>query len=175
VADTAILMGMAFGGDLRVLGFAGLLHDLAKYYSDEKLLAIAKENNLITDECEYDSPSILHGPVASFILKTEYGIKDEKILEAIRLHTTGDKDIYLETMIIYMADLIEPHREYERIEIIRGAFETAREKGTKEAFMDAVKVAIVEVKKYLERTNKPVHQGVNRMENWLINEKGELK
>ncbi|MFZ7101854.1 MAG: bis(5'-nucleosyl)-tetraphosphatase (symmetrical) YqeK [Peptococcaceae bacterium] len=100
---------------------AGILHDYAKELSAERLLEIAKGADLISDEIELQEPQLLHGPVSALLVREELGITDMDILDAIKYHTTGCPDMKLLTKIIYIADYIEPHREFPGVEKLREA------------------------------------------------------
>jgi predicted HD superfamily hydrolase involved in NAD metabolism len=51
---------------------------------------------------------LIHGPLGAVIAKKDYGINDEEILKAIRIHTTGDTNMSLLDKIIFLSDFIEP-------------------------------------------------------------------
>ena len=87
---------------------AGLLHDCAKCFSNEKLHDIIK-NNLDVDESEMQNYKTLHAPVSAFIAEREFGVKDKEILSAIRWHTLGKMDMTEFEKIIFIADKIEPN------------------------------------------------------------------
>lgn len=90
----------------------GILHDYAKGVSGEELLAIAEKNGLLTDEMERQVPDLLHAPVGSWLVQHELNIEDGEILQAIRFHTLGDLNMEVMDKIIYLADMIEPGRDY---------------------------------------------------------------
>lgn len=98
---------------------AGLLHDCAKCFENEKLLEII-EKNLEVDENELMNYKTLHAPVSAFCANKDFGICDNDILSAIRWHTLGKKDMTTFEKIIFLADKIEPNtrdKEYrEKIE-----------------------------------------------------------
>ena len=98
---------------------AGLLHDCAKCFENEKLLEII-EKNLEVDENELMNYKTLHAPVSAFCANKDFGICDNEILSAIRWHTLGKKDMTTFEKIIFLADKIEPNtrdKEYrEKIE-----------------------------------------------------------
>lgn len=119
VADTAAKLAIVNDLDADKAYLAGLMHDYAKNLSDEELLEIAQQHDLIKDEVEVLAPYLLHGPVAAFLLKENNIITDEEILQAIRLHTTGSKEMTPFDTIIYMADYIEPGRNYNNVDNIR--------------------------------------------------------
>lgn len=93
---------------------AGLLHDCAKCFSNEKLLEIIK-NHLNVEECEMLNYKTLHAPVSAYIAEKEFGIDDKEILSAIRWHTLGKLEMTDFEKIVFLADKIEPNtrdREY---------------------------------------------------------------
>ena len=48
--------------------------------------------------------------LGALLAKTEYDVTDPLILHAIKVHTTGEPDMNILDMIIYIADYIEPNR-----------------------------------------------------------------
>ena len=110
VRYTAGALAMCHGVDLKRAQLAGLLHDCAKHYTDEQLLQTAKKNNIEVSSAERRSPQLLHAKMGALLAKQEYGVEDEKILNAIRFHTTGKPDMTDLEKIIFIADYIEPNR-----------------------------------------------------------------
>lgn len=93
---------------------AALLHDFAKDMSADELYNIS---NLIIDEWKIDEEElaitqILHAPVSAYLAKHELGIVDNEVLEAIRFHTIGSPEMGKLAQIIFIADFIEPGREF---------------------------------------------------------------
>lgn len=87
---------------------AGLLHDSAKCYPNEKLLDIIHKH-LDVEECEMLNYKTLHAPVSAYIAETEFKITDKEILSAIRWHTLGKLDMTDFEKIVFIADKIEPN------------------------------------------------------------------
>lgn len=87
---------------------AGLLHDCAKCFPNEKLLAIIHKH-LDVEECEMLNYKTLHAPVSAYIAETEFKITDKEILSAIRWHTLGKLDMTDFEKIVFIADKIEPN------------------------------------------------------------------
>lgn len=87
---------------------AGLLHDCAKCFSNEKLLEIIK-NNLDVEEAEMLNYKTLHAPVSAHYAKEQFGVEDSEILSAIRWHTLGRLEMTDFEKIIFLADKIEPN------------------------------------------------------------------
>jgi len=102
---------------------AGLLHDCAKCFSNEKLLDIIHQN-LDVEECEMLNYKTLHAPVSAYIAEKEFNVKDKEILSAIRWHTLGKLEMSDFDKIIFLADKIEPNtRDKEYSDKIRSILE----------------------------------------------------
>ncbi len=111
VAYTAASLAMRYEYSIEDAMVAGLLHDCAKYFDDEKMIEICKEHEIEIRDVERHNPFLLHGKAGSILAKEKYGITDEKIQNAIRYHTTGKPAMNLLEKIIFTADFIEPGRK----------------------------------------------------------------
>ncbi len=118
-AKEAAALAKKYGADENKAYIAGLLHDVAKGLSADSLNTIAGENGIEVDEHEAKNPELLHGKVGAAIVSRELGINDEDILSAIKWHTTGHKNMTLLEKIIYLADIIEPGRNFPETEALR--------------------------------------------------------
>lgn len=90
---------------------AGLVHDCAKNYDDEKLFNIIK-NEIKTgfDETELKNPKTYHAIAGAYLAKKEFEIDDPEIISAIRNHTIGCVDMSLFDKVIFLADKIEANQ-----------------------------------------------------------------
>lgn len=116
VAETARKMAVTFAVDEDKAYLTGILHDYAKGIPGPDLLSIAAENGLVTDEIETLVPDLLHAPVGAFLLRKELDITDEELLAAVARHTLGDYDMSTLDKIIFLADMVEPGRDYPGME-----------------------------------------------------------
>ena len=117
-AETARELGIKFGLDSEKLYVAGLLHDCAKCFSNEKLKEII-DNYLDIEESEIISYKTWHAPVSAYIAQKEFGVEDEEILSSIRWHTIGKMNMTDFEKIVFLADKIEPKtREQSYIDLI---------------------------------------------------------
>ena len=107
-ADCAKELAQKFGLDSEKAYLAGLLHDCAKCFSNEKLLDIIHQH-LDVEECEMLNYKTLHAPVSAYIAENEFKITDKEILSAIRWHTLGRLDMTDFEKIVFIADKIEPN------------------------------------------------------------------
>lgn len=112
VADEAKKLAAKYGENEDKAYLAGLLHDYAKGLSGAMLIEIAEEYHIIEDQIEYLIPDILHAKVGAFLLKRDNIISDEDILQAVASHTLGDIKMSKLDKIIFLADMIEPSRDY---------------------------------------------------------------
>lgn len=119
---------------------AGLLHDCAKCFPNEKLLDIIHKH-LDIEECEMLNYKTLHAPVSAYIAETEFKITDKEILSAIRWHTLGKLDMTDFEKIVFIADKIEPNtRDEEYSAKIRNLL--SEENGLNKALLKCYKETI---------------------------------
>lgn len=111
VMYTAGCLAMAYEYPVEKAMLAGLLHDCAKCIPDEEKIRICEENHLIITAAERDNPSLLHAKAGAVIAENKYGVTDPEVLHAIKVHTTGEPNMTLLDLIIYVSDYIEPKRD----------------------------------------------------------------
>ena len=73
------------------------------------------------------------------IAREEYGIEDEEILSAIYCHTTGRKEMSTLDKIIFLADYIEPGRNFPGVEEVRETVFEDLDKGMVVSLMSIIK------------------------------------
>ena len=105
-AEYAQQLAQKYGFDSKKAYFAGLLHDCAKCFSQDKLQNIIEEK-LNIGEDEKMSPKTWHAPVSAYVAENDLKVKDEEILGAIRWHTIGREDMSDFEKIIFIADKVE--------------------------------------------------------------------
>jgi predicted HD superfamily hydrolase involved in NAD metabolism len=110
VESTALKLAPRFGLDPELVTPAALLHDLCREYREDLLLKLAANFGIVIDDIEKAEPILLHGAVAAVLARTELGIDNVDVLEAITLHITGGPGVSVLTKLIYIADFIEPGR-----------------------------------------------------------------
>lgn len=119
VANTSAKLAGKFNGNIERAYLAGLLHDYAREVSSSELLEITLEQQLSYDPIDVLQPNLLHGPVGAWMLQQQGIITDKAVLNAIRWHTTGHPDMDQLARIVYIADYIEPSREFPGVEALR--------------------------------------------------------
>ena len=116
--DTAIALAKHWGADETDAARAGLLHDITKALDGPLQLTLCREYGTILDEfgCKY--PKTLHALTGSLVADRIFG-ENEAVVSAICHHTTGKADMSLLEKIIYVADYIEPCRNFPGVERLR--------------------------------------------------------
>jgi len=89
---------------------AGLMHDLAKYFKPDRLLALACDAGCSIDPVDEATPHLLHADVSALVAQQDFGIKNPAILDAIANHTLGRPAMGPLSCIVFLADSLEPGR-----------------------------------------------------------------
>ncbi|AFS78981.1 metal dependent phosphohydrolase [Gottschalkia acidurici 9a] len=119
VMDEANKLAEMYGVDQAKASIAGLLHDCGRLKEKSYLLKKAQDFGIILEDVYAKSDNLLHAYLGAEIAKQEYNIDDIDILNSIRYHTTGRENMSKLEKIIYMADYIEPGRDFDGIDKIR--------------------------------------------------------
>ncbi len=119
VMETMEKLALKYGADVEKAKLAGLLHDITKNDSPEEQKALINKYNIPADEAQLRYGKLHHSLTAPYVLKYELGISDEEILSAVRYHTTGRANMTLLEKILYVADYVDPTRDYEDVEFYR--------------------------------------------------------
>jgi len=98
--EESMKLAEVYNVDVEKAKIAGLLHDCGKLWDRQ------------TD-------NLKHAKIGADLAKRIYNVEDVDILNAIRYHTTGREAMSLLEKIIYIADKIEPNRNFEGVEEIR--------------------------------------------------------
>ena len=88
----------------------------AKYGADVKKAKIAA---VFHDACKGQKLGLEHGKAAAKIIKEQFGVEDEEIINAIANHTVGRVGMSLLEKVIKLAGLLEENRTYEDCPKIR--------------------------------------------------------
>lgn len=119
VAQEAEKLSKLYHVNSKAAVMAGLLHDYARELPDHQLFQLAQEDNWPINLVEKETPMLLHGPVAAYLAKKELGVTDPSILQAIRFHTTGCGQMDDLAKIVFLADMLEPSRNFPGVEELR--------------------------------------------------------
>ena len=119
VSDTAVRLACRFGVDEEQARVAGLLHDCAREFPNEDMIAEAEKRQLPIGTVERSMPLLLHGPIGARRVREIYGVDDRDVEQAIARHTVGGEHMTALDKIIWFADMIEPNRDYPGVEKLR--------------------------------------------------------
>lgn len=123
VARVAAALAAAHGGDAQRARIAGLFHDLARLYSAERLLAESCAHGIAISDFDRANPIVLHARLGAELAREMFGVTDDAVLSAIRKHTLGDGEMSPLDVVVYLADALEPGRDYpERAGLLALAF-----------------------------------------------------
>ena len=117
VCETAKLLAKHYGADEKKAEFAALYHDRFKYLMPEELVNFVKRFDL--DKKYENNIDLAHSKIAAEMMKCEHGVSDEDVINAVKYHTTGRAGMSLLEKILYIADVIEPGRDYPGVEKLR--------------------------------------------------------
>ncbi len=124
VAQTAARLAEAFGGDVPKAYLAGLCHDIAKELPREEQLALVMRSKLAADEGVLAHKVLWHAPAGSVLLAdlaAAHPELDEAVQSACLWHTLGKPAMTRLEEIVFVADLIEPGRDFPDLPAIRRA------------------------------------------------------
>ena len=92
--------------------FCGMIHDMAREFSDEELIKFCNKENIILDEECYRYPVLSHGFVSAFLANELLPSYPETWAEAVRYHTTGKAGLDELGLALFIADYTEPGRTF---------------------------------------------------------------
>ena len=116
--DTAVELAKRWGADENDAARAGILHDITKALDGPLQLTLCREYGTILDEFGYKYPKTLHALTGSLVAERIFG-ESPAVVSAICHHTTGKADMNLLEKIIYVADYMEPCRNFPGVEKLR--------------------------------------------------------
>ena len=116
----AVRLAERWGADADKARRAALLHDCTKKLNLPEQLALAERFQVPLDEMERREIKLLHAKTGAGVAEAVFGT-DGEITNAIRWHTTGRGNMTLLEKVIYLADYIEPNRDFPGVEELRRA------------------------------------------------------
>lgn len=146
VVRRAAFLAERYGVDPEKARTASLLHDIAKYLPPDRLEELSRE------KCEYFP--VLHAFAGLALIRDRFGIDDPEILNAVRLHSTGDAAMDKLSMLLFLADMTEDTRDFPGLQEIADAADKGPEIG--------MFVATEHMLTYLLKKNEPIHPATFR-------------
>ena len=116
--DTAVALARLWGADETDAARAGLLHDITKALDGPLQLTLCREYGILLDAFSTQNPKTLHALTGSLVARRIFG-ENDAVVNAIRHHTTGKANMTLLEKIIYVADYMEPNRDFPGVDKLR--------------------------------------------------------
>ena len=116
--DTAVELARRWGADETDAARAGILHDITKAIDGPLQLTLCQAYGKILSDFSRRYPKTLHALTGSLVAERIFG-ENEDVVSAICHHTTGKADMTLLQKIIYVADYMEPCRNFPGVEKLR--------------------------------------------------------
>ena len=116
--DTAVELARVYGENEVDAARAGLLHDITKAIDGPLQLTLCDEYGIVLDTFSRSFPKTLHALTGSLVADRIFG-ENENVVSAICHHTTGRANMTLLEKIIYIADYVEPNRDFPGVEEMR--------------------------------------------------------
>ena len=161
----SVKLAMHYGEDAELAAEAAILHDITKKLKYDEQLILCREYGIICDKAQLENEKLLHALTGAALAADRFGVC-EAVREAIRWHTTGKPDMSILEKIIYLADYIEPTRDFEGVEKLR---ELAYE-NLDEAMILGLEMGLEE----LSRCGIEPHKDSAEALNWYKNRRNEL-
>ena len=116
--DTAVDLARHWGADETDAARAGILHDITKAIDGPLQLTLCGTYGKILSDFSKRYPKTLHALTGSLVAERIFG-ENQAVVSAIEHHTTGKADMSLLEKIIYVADYMEPNRNFPGVENLR--------------------------------------------------------
>lgn len=116
--DTARELARLWGADEEDAARAGMLHDITKAIDGPLQLTVCTAYGEILDGFSQANPKTLHALTGSLVAQRIFG-ENPAVVAAIRSHTTGKANMNTLEKIIYVADYMEPNRNFPGVEQLR--------------------------------------------------------
>ena len=155
----AVRLVRRYGGDETQARIAALLHDCTKKLDMAQQLALCEKYGIMLDELEQKALKLLHSKTGAAIARDVFGVEDA-VYDAILYHTTGKPDMTRLEKIIYLADYIEPTRDFPGVDELRKTVYEDMDKG----LLMGLTMTIQE----MEEMGNPVHHLTRDARDYLL-------
>ena len=154
----AIRLAERYGADVEKARAAALLHDCTKKLDMPAQLSLCEQYGIELDELEQKALKLLHSKTGAAIARDVFGVDDD-IYSAIWYHTTGHAHMTKLEKIIYLADYIEPSRDFPGVDTLRKVCYEDLDKG----LLLGLEMTIEE----MTAMGNPVHRATVEARDWL--------
>lgn len=116
--QAAVELAKRWGADETDAARSALLHDVTKALDGPLQLTLCRSYGIILDDFSVRYPKTLHALTGSLVAERIFG-ENEAVVSAICSHTTGKANMNLLETILYVADYMEPNRDFPGVEELR--------------------------------------------------------
>ena len=116
--EEAVRLARHWGANEEYARRAAILHDCTKYLSLEEQLRVCDQYGVELDDMERTAVKLLHAKTGAALAEFVFG-EPQQVCQAICWHTTGKPDMTLLEKILYIADYMEPTRDFDGVERLR--------------------------------------------------------
>ena len=116
--EEAARLAVRWGADEEKMRRAAILHDCTKYLTREEHLDICGRYGVELDPLERATDKLLHAKSGAALAQHVFG-QDPDVCQAICYHTTARAGMSLEEKILYVADYMEPNRDFPEVDELR--------------------------------------------------------
>ena len=121
--DAAVALAKRWGADETDAARAALLHDITKALDGPQQITICESYGVALSDFARENPKTIHALTGSLVAQRIFG-ENPAVVSAIRSHTTGKGNMNLLEKIIYVADYMEPNRDFSGVEQLRHLADT---------------------------------------------------
>ncbi len=147
---------------------AALLHDITKEYTYEQQAEVIRSHHLDLTDGDLSTPGILHAFTAAEIARELFpNLVDDAVAGAIRWHCTGRPDMTTLEKIMFVADFIEPSRQYENCKRVRNLFYSAP---TERALDQAVLAELTATVHLYQNSDQALNRRTLNAQNYYLEE-----
>lgn len=158
--QTAVELAEKYGANAEDAARAGILHDVTKALDGPEQLILCGEYDIILDNFERKNDKLLHAKTGAAVAGRLFG-ENEAVCSAIYWHTTGKADMTLLEKILYLADYIEPNRDFPGVAQLRALAYTDLDA----ALLDGFEMSL----ELLEKRGKPIDPNSLAARDYILN------
>lgn len=138
VYETALELADAHKLPKEKIAVCALLHDCGREVASKDSAAKADELGITIDDVERNQPILLHAKLGVYYAQTKYGVNDKEILAGIAQHTTGAAHMTDLAKVVFLADMIEPGRDFPGVDDLRKLARKSLDKAMLKAYSNTI-------------------------------------
>lgn len=161
VAAMAQMMATLYGVDPIDAYLGGLLHDWDRCLGTDELVTTAERFGIELTPTLLENPRLLHAHTGAHHLAVTFPELPADVIDAVANHTVGRVEMSDLDMVVYVADMVEPSRDYPGVDDLREMIGTI-------ALEDLFRNAYAQTMKFLVAHRKIIHPDTLAVWNWLM-------